>query len=170
MSMLPSLSKLVPTSTNTDALKQLLYKYECMKLDTWEGKWVTPNVYDVSLNVEITLKTCVEGEFRQEKINKAVVLGFLAEDGMRTPGVFLQTQNVGTRYYDYNKSTESFELTNKLFEDLKANMHVIVEKGAELFRQELERRFPTLELVQELEWPSQFGYIVRGVEDEQMCR
>lgn len=143
-------------------LKEMAYKYDSMKLTRMSGEWVTPNVFDVSFHIEVTFKEPVDGEL-VKNINNAIVLGFVAEEGKKTPAVLQQKQNIGEYYYDFDKITETFNLTNKLIIDLENKMAVIVKNGVNMFNKALDSKFPNLKLVKiEPVANKEFGYIVRA--------
>ena len=142
-------------------LKEMVYKYDSMQLKTMSGEWVTPTVFDISFHIEVTLKEPVDGEL-VKNIKNAVVLGFVAEKNTKTPAVFKQKKNIGKDYYDFDETTQNFNLTNELIIDLENKMDVIVKNGVKMFNKALDSKFPNLKLVQiELPAGKEFGYMVR---------
>lgn len=150
-------------------LKEMAYKYESMRLTTFSGKWVTPKVFDVSFHVEVMLKKPVEGDL-VKTIKHAVVVGFLAEDGKKTPAVMMQKRNVGEDFYDYDSATKTVGQRNELIRDLEDKMGTIVFNAAKLFKEALLEKYPNLELVKTEPGFKEMGYIVRVRGGDDMIR
>ena len=123
-------------------------------------KWVTSVVFDVTVKVQFaTLLFKDDGRHMVVDMPGAVVLGFLAEEGKKTPAVYIQPI-VGRPYLVDNDGKLS--VRNFAYALIQKKMPDIIALAAGFFRIELQTKHPglTIPLILSEDQKREFGVTV----------